>query len=63
MPSSTCNKQPKKLHIHNSLADSNQKHGSSIFQNKNVTQSYGAIGVNNGPIKIKMHTGMSQKSS
>lgn len=35
------------------LNDSNGKSGTSnIFSNKNVTSSYGAIGVHNGPIKI-----------
>jgi len=55
MPSSTTNKstRPMKLHIHGSLNDSNNKASSNIFSNKNVTSSYGAIGVNNGPIKIK----------
>lgn len=53
MPSSTTNKSSNhmKLHIHGSLADSNNK-TSNIFSNKNVTNSYGAIGVNHGPIKI-----------
>ena len=52
MPSSTTNKSTHmKLHIHGSLNDSNNK-ASNIFSNKNVTSSYGAIGVNNGPIKI-----------
>lgn len=66
MPSSTTNKSMK-LHIHGSLAEPGAKNGGNIFSNKNITTSYGAIGVNNGPIKInqkiKVVNGSNQKSS
>lgn len=60
MPSSTTNKSMK-LNLNGS------KNSSNIFSNKNITSSYGAIGVNNGPIKInqkiKIVNGSNQKSS
>ena len=41
-----------KLHIHNSLNDSQNVKSSNIFSSKNNASSYNALGVTNGPIKI-----------
>lgn len=65
MPSSTTNKSMK-LNVHGSVAAKNGGNN-NIFSNKNISSSYGAIGVNNGPIKInqkiKIVNGSNQKSS
>lgn len=51
LPSSTTNRSLNNVKIN--LNDSNGKSGSNnIFSNKNISSSYGAIGVQNGPIKI-----------
>jgi len=51
LPSSTTNRSANNVKLN--LNDSNDKTAiSNIFSNKNITSSYGALGVNNGPIKI-----------